>query len=131
MDTGEERIGHVHGSNAGRGTRSGTDPREGRSAALQTVTSSAPRATVTTRRSNTYRSLDIGEGLASGEGGCGELDGLGDGDDLGAVGEGERVVAEGRELAHDSLELGHHRSVVGCGVVRRGAREECDEKKTH
>ena len=52
---------------------------------------------------NAYGSLDVGEGLAGREGGRGELDGLGDGDDLGTINETVGVLSNCRELDHRLL----------------------------
>ena len=61
---------------------------------------------------NAYRSLDVRERLAGRKGRRRELDSSGDGDDLRTVRESGGVVPESGELAHDGLELGHHRGVV-------------------
>ena len=71
-------------------------------------------------RGKTHRSLDIGERLAGGKSGCGQLDGLGDGDDLGTINETVGVLSNCRELDHRLLELSDHACVIGYeGIVRR------------
>ena len=105
---------NVHGGNGGCGAGGGSDGGEGRSTALIEGMCLAIRlGNRIHRRRKTYGSLDVPEGLAGREGRRREPHRLGDGDDLRAVGEGARVMAEGRELDHDLFELGDHACVVG------------------
>ncbi len=105
---------NVHGSDSGRGAGSGTDGGEGSRAALSEEKKVRSAHLAAGICMITYRSLDVLKRLTSGESRGRKPDVLGDGDDLGAVGERTRVLAEGRELAHELLELGHHARVVVC-----------------
>ena len=58
--------------------------------------------------------LDVSERLASRERWGRERDSRGRGDDVGAVDEGARVVADDGELLHSRGELLDHEVVIGC-----------------
>ena len=69
-----------------------------------------------TARKNTHSNFDVRKRLPSGESGGRERSVGRDGDDVRAVDERARVLAEDGQLCHHRLELSDHGGVVACEI---------------
>ncbi len=95
-------------------TGSRADSRE-RSGSALNPTQCKPSSTHRTQKiAVTHSNLNIRKGLAGREGGRRELRVGRDGDDIRAVDEVARVLAEDRQLGHHRFELRNHGAVVRC-----------------